>query len=103
MILAATTAPAGTSTAFRATRRVRITQGTLSNRSSGAVTVSLALVARDSADGFNVISSYSLAGYDTVSLTGYLADAVLDSGERVFVTASTGSAVDVVLTGEDTP
>jgi hypothetical protein len=47
----------------------------------------------------NVISGYSLAANDTLSLKDYLAGAVLASGDQIWVSAGTANAVTVVISG----
>lgn len=79
----------------------KITQGTVCNTSAAVVTVSVSLLkSGDTADGTHaVISGYSLAAGDTLTLKDYLGGAMLATGEAVSVTASTASVVDVVITG----
>lgn len=97
--LAATTAtsiytvPAG--------KTAKIASATVCNTTAAAVAVSVSLhKVGDTSDGTHrVISGYSLAGGDTLSLKDYLSGAMLGEGEAVSVTAGTANAVDVVLTG----
>lgn len=81
---------------------VEITHGAVCNTSAAAVTVSVSLLgAGDTADTTHrVVSGYSLAASDTLSLTGYLTGAMLGEGEAVSVTASTAGVIDVVLSGK---
>lgn len=71
------------------------------NTSASAVTVSLMVLrSGDSSDGTHtVISSYSLAGNDTLSLKDYLVGAVLGPGDAIWVTVSTANVITVVLSG----
>lgn len=84
-----------------ASKTAKITQGTVCNTSGSAVTVSVSLLkSGDTADGTHaVISGYSLAAGDTLSLKDYLGGALLAEGEAVSVTAGTANVLDVVLTG----
>jgi hypothetical protein len=79
----------------------KVTTGTLCNTTTSAVTVTVSLLkSGDTADGTHrIISGYSLAANDTLSLRDYLMGAMLAEGESVNVQAGTGAAVDVVLTG----
>lgn len=79
----------------------KIASGTVCNTSASAVTVSVSLHrVGDTADGTHrVISGYSLAPGDTLSLHDYIAGAMLGEGESVNVTAGAANALDVVLTG----
>jgi hypothetical protein len=64
-----------------------------------AVTVSI-LKSGDTADGTHaVISGYSLAGGDTLSLRDYISGAMLGEAESVAVTVGKANVVDIVLTG----
>lgn len=80
---------------------VKIATCTVCNTSAGAVTVTVSLLkVADTADTTHrVVSAYTLAAGDTLSLRDYLAGAMLAEGEAVSVTAGTAAVVDVVLTG----
>lgn len=79
----------------------KIAQGVICNTSVSAVVVSVSLLkVGDTADGTHaVISSYVLAGKDTLSLQEFLGGAMLAAGEAVSVTAGTANVINVVLTG----
>jgi hypothetical protein len=79
----------------------KIATATLCNTSASAVTVTIQLLqSGQSADGTHaVISGYSLAPGDTLSLTGYIGGAMMATGESISVTAGTASVLDVVVTG----
>jgi hypothetical protein len=78
-----------------------ISHGTICNTSGSAVTVSMSVLkAGDTVDGTHiVISSYSLAAGDTLSLRDYLVGATLGYEDSIVVTAGTANAVTVVLSG----
>lgn len=82
-------------------KTVKIATGTVCNTSGAAATVSVSLLkSGDTADTTHrIISGYSLAAGDTLSLTEYLGGAMLNEAEVVSVTAGTGAVLDVVLTG----
>lgn len=87
-----------------ANHATKITQGSFCNTSGAAVTVSLSIVPSGGTVGdgtHRLISNYSLAAGDTLSLRDYIADAMLGDGDRVAAVASVANAVDVVLTGVD--
>lgn len=71
------------------------------NTSAAAVTVTVALLkSGDTADGTHrVISTYSLAAGDSLSLTDYIGGAMLAEGESINITAGTAGVLDVILTG----
>lgn len=73
---------------------------TLCNTSGSAVTVSVSLVPPSgTVDGTHkVVSGYSLAAGDTVTISE-IAGAFVEATAFVSVNASAGSAVDAVLTG----
>lgn len=79
----------------------KIATGVVCNISAAAVTVTVALLkSGDTADGTHrVISAYSLAAGDSLSLTDYIGGAMLAEGESINVTAGTANALDVILTG----
>jgi hypothetical protein len=79
----------------------KIATATICNTSGSAVTVTVQLLqSGQSADGTHaVVSGYSLAAGDTLSLTGYIGGAMLATGEFISVTAGTASVLDVVITG----
>lgn len=81
---------------------VKLSQGSLCNVTSSAVTVSLSLVQSGGTVGdgtHRVINAYSLAANDTLPLGDYLGGHMLGDGDRIAVTASTAAAVDVVISG----
>lgn len=82
-------------------KTAKIASATICNTTAATVAVSVSLhKVGDTPDGTHrVISGYSLAGGDTLSLKDYLSGAMLGEGEAVSVTAGTANAVDVVLTG----
>lgn len=78
-----------------------IAHGTLCNTTGSAVTVSLSLTGPGGVvDGtHNILSNYSLAANDTLSLKDYLVGAVLGAGDQVWAAAGTANAVTVVISG----
>ena len=83
-------------------RAVQIAQGTLCNTTASAVTVYLSVVKAGGAVGdgaHRVISGYSIAANDTLSLRDYIADHVLGPGDIISGYASAASAVDIVVSG----
>jgi hypothetical protein len=82
-------------------KTVKVATGTVCNTSGSAVNVTVGLLkSGDTADGTHeVIHTYPLAAGDTLSLTEHIGGAMLNEGEAVSVTAGTGAALDVVLTG----
>jgi hypothetical protein len=84
-----------------ASNSVKIATGALCNTTASAVTVSLSVVASGgTASASNqIISGYSLAANDTLSLGDYLGGTFLGDGDFISVTASTGNAVVVWLSG----
>lgn len=81
----------------------KLATGTVCNIGASACTVNVSLhKVGDTADGTHrVVSGYSLAPGDTLSLKDYIAGAMLAEGESVNVTAGTGAVLDVVLTGAE--
>jgi hypothetical protein len=80
----------------------KVTQGTLCNTTASAVTVYLSLIKAGGTMGdstHRVISGYSLAGNDTLSLGDYIAGAMLGPGDAVAAYAGTASAVDLIISG----
>ena len=71
------------------------------NTTGSAVTVSVSVVKNGGAAGASnrIVSSYSLAANDTLSLNPYLGGAMLGPGDFVTVNAGTGSAVAFGATG----
>jgi hypothetical protein len=63
--------------------------------------VSLSLVPTwGTADGtHSVISGYTLAANDTLSMRDYLTGAVLGLGDEIWITAGTANAITGVITG----
>jgi hypothetical protein len=84
-----------------ASTTVKLSTGTVCNTSGLPVTVSVSLhKVGDTADGTHrVVSGYSLAAADTLSLRDYLSGAMLAEGESVNIIAGTAAVLDVVLTG----
>lgn len=84
-----------------ASKTAKVSSGTMCNTSGSAVNVSLSLLkSGDTSDGTHaVVSSYSLAAGDTLSLKDYLGGALLAENEAISVTVGTANAVDVVITG----
>lgn len=82
-------------------KTAKIASGTICNVSGSAVAVSVSLLkSGDTSDGTHaVISGYSLAAGDTISLRDYLSGAMLAEAEAISITAGTSSALDVVITG----
>ena len=83
-------------------QRVEIAQGSLCNTTASAVTVYLSLVKAGGTVGdgtHRVISGYSLAANDTLSLKDYIGAAELGPGDIIAAYCSAGSAVDIVVTG----
>lgn len=79
----------------------KIATATMCNTSGSAVAVTFQLLqSGQSADGtHSVVSGYSLAAGDTLSLRDYLGGAMLATGEAIAVTAATANVIDVVITG----
>lgn len=84
-----------------ASSTVKLASGTICNTSGTAVAVTVSILkSGDTADGTHaVISGYSLAANDTLSLREYIAGAMLGAGEAVSITVGTANVIDVVLTG----
>lgn len=82
-------------------KTAKIASGTICNVSGSAVAVSMSILkSGDTSDGtHNIISGYSLAAGDTMSLKDYLVGAMLAEAEAISVTAGTANALDVVITG----
>lgn len=82
-------------------KTVKLATGTVCNTSGSAVTVSVSILkSGDTADGTHaIISGYSLAAGDTLSLKDYIGGAMLAEAEAVSVTVGTANVIDVVLTG----
>lgn len=80
---------------------VKIASLALHNTSAAAVTVSVSVVPTGgtAAATNRVISGYSLAAGDTLSLADYLGGAFLGEGDFISVTAGTGAVLNAVLTG----
>ena len=88
------TVPAGQS--------VKVSQGTLCNVTGNTVTVYLSVVKAGGTVGdgtHRVISGYSLAANDTLSLGEFIGGHMLGPGDIVAAYAGTASAVDIVLSG----
>lgn len=83
-----------------ASSAVKVATATLCNTSASAVTVSVSVVpSGGSVDGTHVVvSSYSLAGNDSMSITE-IVGALLDAGAFVSITCSTGAVITYLLTG----
>ena len=79
---------------------VRIATATLCNTSSSAVTVSVSLVKTGGSAGSSnrVLTSYSIAAYDSISLTE-IYGAMLGPGDFISAIASAATSVAFVLTG----
>jgi hypothetical protein len=86
---------------FIAASTTTIAHGTLCNTTGSPVTVSIALVpAGGFVDGtHNVVSGYTLAANDTLSMRDYLTGAVLGLGDEIWITAGTANAITGVITG----
>lgn len=83
---------------------VKLATLAISNVTAAAVTVTVSIVPSGGVvDGTHqILSSYSLAAYDTISQEDVLSaikGAFLDAAALVAVTASTANAVDYLLTG----
>ena len=81
---------------------VKVAHGTLCNTTASAVTVYLSVVKSGGTVGdstHRVISGYSLAANDTLSLKDYLSGAMLGPGDAIAAYAGTATAVDLVITG----
>lgn len=100
MILAALTVPgtSGTVCLIPVGKEFEVRSGSLHNRTSSAITVTLT-VSTDQHDQARLMTDYSLAAKDTLSLNDYLVGTVLDSGDHIDVDVSTGNALDVLLSG----
>lgn len=94
---------AGTTTVYTcpAATTTKLTQGSLCNTTSAAVTVSLSLhQAGQAVDGTHrVINNYVLAANDTLPLADYLGGHMLGPGDFVSVVLVAG--VSVVLSGAE--
>lgn len=88
-----------------ASSRVKIASFSLCNNSASAVTVSVGLVASGGTIGdgtHRILSSYSLAAFDTISqedVLSALKGAMLPTGTMIAVLASTGAAIDWTVSG----
>jgi hypothetical protein len=88
-----------------ASSQIKVATFSLCNISANAVTVSVGLVPSGGTIGdgtHRILTSYSLAAYDTISQEDVLAaikGAMLPTGTMVAVVASTANVVDWVLTG----
>ena len=83
-----------------ANQSARLGTGTLCNVTASAVVVYLSIVKSGGVVGdgtHRIISAYSLAANDTLSLRDYLAGHYLGPGDMVAAFAATASAVDAVL------
>lgn len=106
-ILASGQVPATTATTIYtvpAASAVKVATLSLSNTTSSAVTVTISVIpSGGTVDGTHqVLSSYSLAAYDTIShedVLSALKGAFLDAGAFLAITAATANAVDYLLTG----
>lgn len=99
MILASLTMPNGSSTVrWNTSQSVRIDHGTLCNRSSSLVTVTLEVSQRGGGTACTV-SGYGLAAGDTLSLAEVLVGATLDPQDFLRITTTAANAIDLVITG----
>jgi hypothetical protein len=81
---------------------VKVAHGALCNTTATAVIVYLSVIKAGGTLGdgtHRVISGYSLAANDTLSLKDYLAGAMLGPGDAIAAYASATAAVDLVVTG----
>lgn len=103
MILCSVQSPTGEAPVYVCPlgRQATITTGSVCNISASAVTVSVSVVPFGAAvdNTHRVVSNYSIAAGDTLSLDDYIAGSVLAAGDLVSVNASAGTAIDVVLSG----
>lgn len=78
-----------------------LSQGTVCNTSGSTVTFSLNLVPNSGAVGAGnrVVSAYSLAAGDTLSLAEYLGNARMEAGAFLSITAGTSGALAVTVSG----
>lgn len=83
-----------------ASSAVKIATAVLCNTSASAVTISVSVVpSGGTVDGTHVVvSNYSLAANDSVTLTE-LVGSLLDAGAFISVTCSTGAVITYTLTG----
>jgi len=104
-LLASMQLAAGDNAAYTvpANKAAKFATGCLCNTSGSAVTVSVSIIpSGGSVDGTHrIVSGYSLAAGDTLSLAEYLSGMLLGAGDAVSVNAGTGSAVDVTLSGTE--
>lgn len=85
-----------------ASTTIKLASGTLCNTStSAAVTVHVSVIpSGGTADTTHrIISSYSLAFGDSLSLKDYVEGVMMGPGDFISVNVATGSLVDIVLTG----
>jgi hypothetical protein len=81
---------------------VKIAQGTLCNVTSSAVTVYLSIIKTGGTVGdgtHRVISGYTIAANDSLSLKDYIGGHMLGPGDILAAYAGTASAVDIVVSG----
>jgi len=80
-----------------------IKHGTVCNTSGSAATITLKIIpSGGSVDGTHaVVSAYSLAAGDTLSLTGYLTGCCLGPGDSIHAQAGTANVLDVIITGTE--
>lgn len=87
-----------------ASKCAKVSTGTLCNISTtAAVTVSLAIMQSGSTDDgtHTVLSAYSLAAGDTLSLSDFISGHMLGEGDFISVTAGTANVLCVVITGAE--
>lgn len=100
--LASTQLPSGENTVYTvpASKAAKIATLVLTNVSAAAVVVSVSLVpVGGAADGTHrVVSGYSLAAGDSITVTE-LAGAWMGAGDFISVNAAASSAINVVATG----
>lgn len=81
---------------------VKVTQGTICNVTTSAVTVYLSIVKSGGTVGdgtHRIINAYSLAANDTLPLKDYISGHMLGPGDIIAGYAGTASAVDIVVSG----
>lgn len=83
-----------------ASSAVKVASAVLCNVTGSAVTVSVSVVPSGGAVDATrvVVSAYSLAAGDSTTLSE-LVGALLDTGALISITASTGAAINYLLTG----
>lgn len=97
----ATIAGAATTTVYTcpANFTSKVTLVFISNRTNGNVTVKLTWDDASNGDAHNILSAYTIGGYNFLQLSdGYI---VLNSGDKLEVTTLSGANIDVIVSCEE--